>query len=345
MIDGVPCVIPRSPAIVCVPGGISIDGVLCAFPITSVTAAQGVSVQNPASDSYVVGIEPVGAVTAICSSVAAKTNLIDCVLSNDAGNRAVLGTDGAIYVAPPAADVNVSGMTLVSDILTVTETDGQTHSVSLAPYVNAAAFVHPTPLQHITDICASAPAKAALVDCVLSSDADNTAVVGSDGGIYVPQLHRFVVRPAQVTGNLPSPTGPVPAGVFSTLGTRTVTITNPSPTRPLKLLALFESRFIANDFTVSGLDSLAFHVRETTIDPVNQIFEADIPYNYGTALVAPSYRIWDQATSAQTLPDIAPGASRTFNFDITLFNSGPAVTQWNSANQHSVSMTIDCWNV
>jgi hypothetical protein len=162
-INGVNCVIPAAPTVSVVDNGdctatITINGVAttvltCTHAPAVVSDGNAIDVIQTGPQGFVVNMVPLAAVTSICSTPAAKAALVDCVLSNDASNAAVLGSDGAIYVAPAAAP--------------------------------PAPFVHPTPLVHVTDICANPPAKAALVDCVLSNDAGNVAVLGSDGAIYV----------------------------------------------------------------------------------------------------------------------------------------------------------------
>jgi hypothetical protein len=128
-----------------------------------------VSVTQTGPQAFSVGFNPANAVAAICANAVAKEDLVDCLISGNANNALVEGSDGGLFVAQPAApvvDINVQGLVYnpATTTMTLTETDGATHSVNLASLVNPAQLI-------------------------VSADAGNDIVAGSDGGAYFNAPH------------------------------------------------------------------------------------------------------------------------------------------------------------
>ncbi|UPT53302.1 hypothetical protein [Synechococcus phage Ssp-JY38] len=102
---------------------------------------------GPQSSPNRFSIIPDGVANAICADESAAQTLAGCVLSGDANNQSVIGSDGLIFT-PPGQDL-----------------DGD----------------------EIADlICGDTSARQTLATCVLSGDAGNQTTTGSDGLIFTP---------------------------------------------------------------------------------------------------------------------------------------------------------------
>lgn len=73
-------------------------GLFFSDPDAPVYAGDGITIDADGLAPNTFSIIPAGTVNAICGDVAARAALIQCVLSNDAGNEIVLGLDGGLYV-------------------------------------------------------------------------------------------------------------------------------------------------------------------------------------------------------------------------------------------------------
>jgi hypothetical protein len=151
------------------------------------------------------GVWACGSLDNLCSAfnsyrTGTGTNtLIDDVINNlnwkDCNGIKLTVTETIATCANVAAAINAAIAALVdddtfpvgfvlnalTDELKMTLNNGNTFTVNLAPYKNL------TPLQQIQNIDADVPASAALMTAILSTDAGNTSVLGSDQKIYTPQ--------------------------------------------------------------------------------------------------------------------------------------------------------------
>lgn len=105
--------------------------------------------------------EPAAILEAICADAVMRQSLAQCVLSGDADNSITIGSDGRLY-APNYSD----GITI----------DGNGSTGNRFRII---------PLGVVNAICADGAARQALVDCVLSNDAGQMLVTGTDFGILL----------------------------------------------------------------------------------------------------------------------------------------------------------------
>lgn len=122
-------------------------------PITSLLVGDNVTITAAAPFSVI----PQGVATAICADPVATQTLAACLLSTDATNALGFGADGLITFTVAAP--------LEGDGITIT---------TASPY----AII---PLGTANAICGDAAARQALAACLLSADADQELMLGTDG--------------------------------------------------------------------------------------------------------------------------------------------------------------------
>lgn len=106
---------------------------------------------------------PQGAASAICADANAAPILAACLISAQANNSIVIGTDGKIYYdAPDVSSSNGDGITISED----------------GPF----SII---PLGVVNAICSTDGAGDALASCLRSTDGNNTLTIGTDGRLFV----------------------------------------------------------------------------------------------------------------------------------------------------------------
>lgn len=119
-------------------------------------------------------IIPLGVVNAICTDADAAADMAGCMVSSDADNGIVLGSDDKLYGAGTATDTTIDGTGAAAN-----------------PFrVNLAGLV--------TALCASVSGDA-LAACLISTDADNALTTGADGRL-VAKRYAFFAAPT-MTGS------------------------------------------------------------------------------------------------------------------------------------------------
>ena len=125
-----------------------------------------------------------------------------------------------------AAAVNPTGVwncgsngNLAANISAVLENSGVANGIEIkgTGTIGDPYYIDVVPL--ITKICSSA--KSTLVNCIISTDANNDIIVGTDGGAYLNSLSGSTVSVAPATTNLPA----IPTTHF---GTNTIYLSAPT---------------------------------------------------------------------------------------------------------------------
>jgi hypothetical protein len=335
-INGVACLLPAPVSVVCKPNGIEINGSLCAIPVVSV------------KDNG----DCTGTITVNGTSV----DFIICEKDPDQHDPAnVTSADGALVVTINGQVFDLA----LNEVNAANQLAANPASVAilcaaLTPCVQAlipappAPFVHPTPLVHVTDICANAPAKAALVDCVLSNDAGNTSVVGTDGAIYTPLRSRFISKSAEVSAAIPAIT-PLPLALDGefVIGNVSITITNPSALLPLNVSLGGVVKYTYDDLYVTDVfNSTPVLMLKTpgSLPPSGQIAGKELYVRKG-AYTADTYGTGDSTTQLHAVQLVlAPGATATYTYQAVVHNYFAATTIAVGANLFTAAIIADCWN-
>ncbi|UPT53301.1 hypothetical protein [Synechococcus phage Ssp-JY38] len=204
---------------------------------------------------------PLGVVNAVCDDVDAKNALGECMVSTDAGNQLVQGSDGALFApAAPAFDPDVAVTAICGDdaaadalaaCLISTDADNQAVQGTDGRLFVAPVVIPPTPEGDgttistnapyellpqgaVSAICADDAAADALAACLISDDADNLLSVGADG--------RLLVQPGAVLSGsaqyqYPPATIPTTVGAAVVHGSNTFNIPNPT-SQPIDVMVV-----------------------------------------------------------------------------------------------------------
>lgn len=134
-------------------------------PATNFNLSADAGADEAVTDTDTVEIAGGSSLSTIVS--APDTVTVNLDLSADAGNQAVLGTDGNIFVPAPAASTfNLSADAGTDEVVTDSDTVEIAGGSSLSTVVSAPDTV--------------------TVNLDLSADAGNQAVLGTDGNLFVP---------------------------------------------------------------------------------------------------------------------------------------------------------------
>lgn len=174
--------------------------------ITVVTDGTTIDGNGTADDP--ITLIPGGVVAAICGDEDAAEALVECVLSDDAGNAIVKGTDGKLFASglvftvepitgsgsqadPIGLDIPALISTDAGNIISVGE-DGRLFStVHVGTGLTGTGSVDDpitltiSSISIAAGICANETARDILIGCMISEDPLNKLGIGTDGGLYV----------------------------------------------------------------------------------------------------------------------------------------------------------------
>jgi hypothetical protein len=124
---------------------------------------------NFANQTYAATFNPINAVAAICGTGDARKDLADCLISGDANNIIVQGTDYGLYVSPHTVDINVLDLKYdpLTHVITLRETDGTIHTINMADLVDPPQVIVSTDAGNI--IVAGTDLGAKLTSCDVSN--------------------------------------------------------------------------------------------------------------------------------------------------------------------------------